>query len=100
MRFATSGEDALEQLDSKPADVVVTDVRMMGIDGLALLRTISTRYPRMIRIVLSGSLTNREPELEEIAHEILTKPSNGAALAGAVARHLAGRRLAEASGGV
>ena len=49
-----SGEDALKFLDGKPADVVVLDVKMPGIDGIETLRKIKKRYPLIEVIILTG----------------------------------------------
>jgi two-component system response regulator HupR/HoxA len=52
--FATSGEKALEVMESTTISVIVTDMRMPGMDGLKLLQIIKEKYPDTIRIVLSG----------------------------------------------
>jgi len=49
-----SGEDALKFLDDKPADVVVLDVKMPGMDGIQTLRKIKNRYPLIEVIMLTG----------------------------------------------
>ena len=54
MMFALGAEDALAMLAMTPFDVVVTDMRMPGIDGAALLQMIHDQYPDVVRIVLSG----------------------------------------------
>src|ERR1700677_167677 len=54
MRFATSAADALKQLATAPADVVVSDMRMAGMDGSDLLSEIKRLYPETARFVLSG----------------------------------------------
>ena len=52
--FATSGEKALEILKEKEVHVIVTDMRMPGMSGLELLKIVKEKYPRIIRLVLSG----------------------------------------------
>lgn len=49
-----SGEEALERLDQDPADVVVLDVKMPGMDGIQALREIKRRYPLVEVIMLTG----------------------------------------------
>ena len=50
MHFAVSGEEALAKLDDgiRPELIVIlSDINMPGMDGLALLREIKTRWPQM-----------------------------------------------------
>ncbi len=54
MTFTTSGIDALEQLEHHQADVVVSDIDMPDMSGLVLLRTLQSRHPRILRVLLSG----------------------------------------------
>ena len=53
-RFANSGREALELLESEPAHVVVSDMRMPDMDGLTLLRQVKETWPDAIRIALSA----------------------------------------------
>jgi putative nucleotidyltransferase with HDIG domain len=73
--FASGGEQALEMLRKRPYDVVVTDMRMPGMDGAALLSMVQQNYPDMVRIVLSGHV-DREMVLKTVrpAHQFLSKP--------------------------
>lgn len=75
MDFASGGEEAIQKLEQKPFDVVVTDMRMPGIDGAELLSRARDRWPSIVRIVLSGQ---SEPDriLRSMAttHIYLTKP--------------------------
>jgi len=54
MAFAESGEAALDMLSETPFDVVVSDMRMPGMDGAELLNRVKERYPETVRIILSG----------------------------------------------
>lgn len=45
MTFVTSGEEALKVLASAPYDVIVSDMRMPGMDGSQLLDEVRRRYP-------------------------------------------------------
>jgi FixJ family two-component response regulator len=52
---APSGEDALEILVSvSPVQVVVSDFRMPGMNGVDFLRRVRGRWPEIVRAVLSG----------------------------------------------
>ena len=52
--FAIGGDEALEVMQQEEVHVVVTDMRMPGMDGLELIQTIREKYPDIVRIVLSG----------------------------------------------
>ena len=73
--FARGGEEATEMLAARDHDVVVSDMRMPGMDGAALLAHCREHHPGTIRVVLSGHM-----ELENalrsvnLAHQFLTKP--------------------------
>lgn len=75
MRFALSGAQALDMMAQQPADVVVSDMRMPGMNGAELLIEVQKNYPRTIRIVLSG-FAEREAVLKTIgpSHRYLAKP--------------------------
>jgi DNA-binding NtrC family response regulator len=49
-----SGEEALDWLKQNPADVVVLDVRMPGMDGIQTLRAIKRDHPLLEVILLTG----------------------------------------------
>jgi response regulator RpfG family c-di-GMP phosphodiesterase len=51
---ATSSGAALEILGRETADVVLSDMRMPGMDGAAFLEEVSLRWPRTARILLTG----------------------------------------------
>lgn len=52
--FAKSGNEALDLLQKNKISVIVSDMRMPGMDGLALLKEVKVKYPSTVRIVLSG----------------------------------------------
>ncbi len=75
MEFAENGQDALKLFQEHPFDVIVTDMRMPGMDGNQLLNEVASRYPETIRIVLSGH-SDEELILRSTgsAHQFLAKP--------------------------
>jgi DNA-binding NtrC family response regulator len=52
--FADSGQKALEILEKNEVHVIVTDMRMPEMSGLDLLRIVKQKYPKIVRLVLSG----------------------------------------------
>ena len=54
MEFLSSGAAALASLAKVPADVIVSDMRMPGMDGWQLLAEVKKHYPQTVRLVLSG----------------------------------------------
>ena len=74
MVFAVGGAEALEQLQQKPFDVIVTDMRMPGMDGATLLGLVNERYPGTVRIVLSGHFEmEAATRTVPVAHQFLHK---------------------------
>ena len=53
-RFAESGAEAVGILQREDVNVIVTDMRMPGMDGLELLKTVKETYPRIVSVMLSG----------------------------------------------
>ncbi len=52
--IASSGEEALDALELKPVDLVVTDIKMPGMSGIELLFEIKNRYPHTGVIVMTA----------------------------------------------
>jgi len=87
MTFVESGAEALAHLAQAPCDVVVTDMRMPGMDGSQLLREVMCRHPGTVRIVLSGQC-DRQSVLKAVGptHQFLTKPCDSDVIKSTVAR--------------
>jgi len=75
MVFVESGDAALAVIEDRDVDVIVSDMRMPGMDGAELLDVVRRRSPRTARIVLSGfaeeDVIRRSTE---VAHQFLSKP--------------------------
>lgn len=52
--FATSGQMALELMEKQEFAVIVSDMKMPNMDGLKLLKEVRQKWPKCVRIVLSG----------------------------------------------
>ena len=74
---AVEGQAALDVLQTTSVDLVLTDLRMPGMDGVSLTRAIKERYPSLGTVVMSGYVACEElrDELEEVGVDaILEKP--------------------------
>ncbi len=87
MEFALGGEAALKAFGAKSFDIVISDMRMPGMDGATLLTQIKEISPITVRIILSGH-TEVEAAMRAIpvAHRFLAKPCNASALREAIER--------------
>ncbi|MCP9438669.1 MAG: response regulator [Nitrospira sp.] len=94
MTFVTGGKDALTALEQAPFDVVVSDMRMPGMNGAQLLDEVQRRYPQIIRIVLSGQ-SDRQMIYQSIgaSHQYLAKPCETEHLKATIQRACALREL-------
>jgi DNA-binding NtrC family response regulator len=54
---ALSGKEAFEKMKANPFDIVITDLKMPGIDGMEVLRTFRKEYPDSIIIMITGFST-------------------------------------------
>ncbi len=58
---ASSGFEALEKLEVFPADILVSDVRMEGMDGIETIRRARERTPEIVGIVVTGYAEPQTP---------------------------------------
>jgi DNA-binding NtrC family response regulator len=76
IQTAESAFQALELLKASPFDLVITDIRMPGMDGLELLKEIKTLSPDTMVILMTGygTLENAIDAIRGGAYDYLTKP--------------------------
>jgi len=76
--LAEDGRKALNQLDAHHVDIVLSDVRMPGMDGLTLMQRALARQPQPICILLTayGSVETAVEAMKRGAYDFLTKPVN------------------------
>lgn len=93
-KFVTSGEKALECLEKTSFDIVISDIYMPGMGGVQLLNKVKSRYPQIIRIILSGHSEKEAIFLSVgVAHQLLAKPCDASTLKNILTRTLALRHL-------
>ncbi len=87
MLFAQNGPDAIRIMEEQPVDVIVSDMRMPGMDGAQLLHEVEKRHLAAVRIILSGH-SERESLIRSIglAHQFLSKPCDPETLFNTVRR--------------
>ena len=70
------GPSALARLERRAADVVLSDVRMAGVDGLALLREIRRRWPETVVVLMTayGTVPEAVEAMRTGAYDYLVKP--------------------------
>jgi DNA-binding NtrC family response regulator len=75
---AADAEAALTALTNNVVDLVLTDLRMPGRDGLSLLRDVVLAHPNIAVILLSayGSVESAVEAMKDGAYDFLTKPIN------------------------
>ncbi len=73
---AGTGEDAVARLNDFAFDILITDLRLPGVDGRQILDEAFSRYPDIIAIVITGYATVREAvEVTRLGAEgFITKP--------------------------
>ncbi len=87
MVFAVGSAAGLAQVEQHPFDVVISDMRMPGMNGAELLERVRDVQPRAARIVLSG-YSEQESFLRAlpVAHQLLAKPCEADELKAVIAR--------------
>jgi HD-like signal output (HDOD) protein len=94
LAFAESGASALEVMEDANFDIVVSDMRMPGMDGAGLLERVRDLDPGVVRIILSGQ-SDRGAALRaaKVAHQFLAKPFDVALLEATLDRLCSLRQL-------
>ena len=92
---ADTGEQALEQLAEFAFDIVITDLRLPGIDGTRVLEAALARYPDIVGIIVTGYGTVKDAveAIKRGATDFVTKPFQFDELLHALNSALEQRRL-------
>lgn len=77
VRGAVGGQEALDMMNHEPADVVLLDMKMPGMDGMKTLRLLKQSHPATQVIIITGhaSLESARNGLHLGAFDYLMKPS-------------------------
>ncbi|HUJ09444.1 MAG TPA: sigma-54 dependent transcriptional regulator [Verrucomicrobiae bacterium] len=93
--LAEDSPKALQLLESNPVDVLLTDLKMPGIDGMGLLRRAMAlpQPPVCIMMTAYGSIENAVQAMQAGAYHYVTKPVNLDELEVVLERALKSRRI-------
>lgn len=85
---AKSGSEALERAQSSNPDLVMTDMRIPGVDGIELVRNLKTQYPELPAVMVTGegTIENAVEALRSGAEDFLLKPCTPAAIEAVIDR--------------
>lgn len=94
---AEGGGEALQLLQRIPIDLVITDLNMPGINGVALLQRVKAEYPEKIVVLVTayGTVESAVEAMKLGAYDYILKPINSEALHHTVSRALEHERLRE-----
>ena len=70
------GGEALEALEEDSFDLLLTDIVMPRVDGVALALKVSKDYPKMRIVLMTGYSAERDRahNLDALVHEVVSKP--------------------------
>lgn len=73
---ANDGIDALGTLKDETFDLLITDIVMPGMDGIALALKATKEHPEMAILLMTGYAAERQRahNLDELIHEVVPKP--------------------------
>jgi putative nucleotidyltransferase with HDIG domain len=87
MEFVMVASDALKVMAHTHYDVIVSDLRMPGMDGIDLLEKVREKYPDTIRFMLSGyAEQTTQGRAAKCVHQYISKPCNAEHLKNMVSR--------------
>jgi CheY-like chemotaxis protein len=92
---AASGREGLRLAEETPFDLVITDFRMPGMDGKAVLSALKAKRPHTPVVLFSIYYDDRQtitPEIERQADGLISKPIDHEQLERAIRSALATKR--------
>jgi NtrC-family two-component system response regulator AlgB len=97
VRTAADGAEALALASAVPFDLVLSDVRMAGVDGMALLRELRARRPEALVVLMTayGTVPEAVEAIKAGAYDYMLKPFSLEQVGAVLGRALEVRRLRE-----
>ena len=73
-----NGDEALREMERHPFDVVLLDLRMPGMDGMSVLRTIKDKWPDSEVVVITGypTIETAKEAIRLGAYDYVAKPAD------------------------
>ena len=96
VRGAGTAEEALQELEAAPADLIITDLKMPGMGGMEFLRRLKEKWPEIEVLVMTafGSIETAVESMRCGAYDYITKPIDRERLAVVVEKALERHALA------
>jgi len=99
IHLANTAADAIQLLETRRFDCVMSDLCMPNMDGLLFLETVRQHYPRCVRLVHSSHIeTIGRDKVARICHRMLPKPASAEAVIDTLEWAIATARTQEMSG--
>lgn len=91
---ANDGLEALGILDGQSFDLLLTDIVMPNLDGIALALKVAKEYPQMPVLLMTGYAAERQRahNLDVLIHDVITKPFTLREICDAAEEALASRK--------
>src|SRR3954454_15656498 len=98
--MAADGFKALGKIEENEPDIVLTDLKMPGMDGLELLRKLRAQERDVVVVVMTafGAVDTAIAAMKDGASDYLTKPVNVTELVLVLGREMERRRLRAEAG--
>ena len=76
VEVVSDGKEALRVMEQRPVDVVLLDLRMPGMDGMAVLKTIKEKWPETEVVIITGypTIETAKEAVRLGAYDFLAKP--------------------------
>lgn len=94
---ANSGESALQMVENNYFDLIITDLRMKGMDGIELLTKVKEKAPCVEVIIITGfgTIERAIEAIKKGAYHFVTKPFKNKELLNLIEKALSGKILSD-----
>ncbi|MCA9038891.1 MAG: HDOD domain-containing protein [Planctomycetaceae bacterium] len=94
LQFFLSAEEALKKMEEHPCDAIISDMRMPHMDGATFMKEVATRFPDVIRFILTGYADSESlGRALAYTHQVFAKPWDADDLVQLISQALRQREL-------